>query len=504
MRKLLFLLFLCVLPAFGVEISYPGSVGSNAIVSGGGALSFTNTSTVWLATNGNDSTAIAGRDDFPAASFERANQLVPAGGTVFVYPGRFTITNSILTNGVDYSFLGRGQVFRQMLTTNSASDGGPIDDNLCGATTNTIFAPGWTFTAQGYTNILVNSAQSLNSNLLGTVLVANSNSFLTVKAKTLQMSMWTSQGRSCIYQKGGRLIAEINECGDPYLNVPLTFTNTGIPHNPVKLSQTSGYYWETGCWGEVTIKTNRNSGSGGAYALYGLSTDTNGTSEVYYKGSELYGKIYLVFNSPNYRTWIDVPNMQSTTNSFDGNLMTITGSGKHYIKADKMLGGTQSGANSVLQMNSGSGYSNLTVWLDAQKLSSSGPWVDIAAGKAVLKVSEYEDVGGATNGFLNGGGELDVIGGIASSSNNIVWHTNGTTRLKGLTMTSTNDFPVKVSGAGLIIEGGSIAAQNNTNTIFSTNSQTVAIYGHVMSNTNKNPNITLSPLGAFTIDSGVQ
>ncbi len=375
--------------------------------------------TVYVSTNGNDTTAMLGRAEFPAATFARANQLAfPVQGTVVVEPGTY-FANNILTNGVNYFFSTGSTVVWNVPSTNTVSDYWAIfDDRTTGPTTNKIFGYG-DFKWQGYTNFITSSGMttgSSNQNLSGMcggVLVeTNPASSITINANSMQGSSWTELGAAIITAAYGNLTVNINWMADPAAYTNLVFTNT-VAHTTVnKASSVIGITWNNGIQ-HIYCRSNAAGNTGtrqNGYALWGNGFAPTDLGDFYYEGDFLGGKIYTSFQTTNSVWWVHIKRDENLGMIGFGtptqmNPLSMFGSQKGYIYADKMASASPAWNIAPIDTSVQSGTSNTMLWAYIGKLVCSNILYNGLSGtgwtsRIYLNVAQVEDLsgGGATNG----------------------------------------------------------------------------------------------------------
>jgi len=379
--------------------------------------------TVYVSINGNDTTAQLGRPEFPCATFTKANLLAfPVHGTVVVEPGLYT-ANNILTNGVNYFFATGAKVFWTPATTNNVSDYWAIfDDRACGPTTNIISGQGDYFW-QGYTNSITavnmttgGSNQNLSGMCGGVLVITNPASSITMSANSIQCSSWTELGSAAITAAFGNLTVNVNWMADPAAGTNLVFTNTVLHNTANKTSSSVGVAWNCGtqhihCWSNACgISGTR----GNNYALWGNGFGPTDVGDFYYEGDYIGGKVYLSFQTTNSVSWIHAKRIEPINGGggTTGNPLTLFGSQKTYVYADKMAPSPQSLSIAAIDENIQSGTSNTLAWIYTGKLAASNVFFNIPFGSVYMNVLQLEDLsGGACTNQSTAGLSLRYIPG---------------------------------------------------------------------------------------------
>ncbi len=374
--------------------------------------------TVYLSTNGNDTTAQLGRPEFPCATFTRANQLAySVQGTVVVEPGLY-FANNILTNGVNYFFALGAKLRWNVSTTNTVSDyWSLIDDRTTGPTTNIIWGQG-DFAWQGYTNSITATGMttgSSNQNLAGmsggVVTITNPATSLTVIANSMQGSSWTELGAAIVSCSYGNFTMSLNWMADPAANTNLVFTNT-VSHTTVnKSSSITGIVWNNGIQ-HIYCRSNAAGSCGtrnNGYALWGNGFGTSDAGDFYYDGYFLGGKIYTSLQTTNSVWWVHIKRDENLGQPGFGtstqmNPLSLFGSQKGYLYADKMSAGSPAWTIATIDTSVQSGTSNTLFWGNVSKIVTSNILYNGISGtggssRIYLNVEQIEDLsgGGATN-----------------------------------------------------------------------------------------------------------
>ncbi len=141
---------------FGAAFDTTGKLIEIALGGGGGSFAgLPLQNTLYVSKNGNDGTALRTRIDLPYLTLEAAHTAALAGDTIVVHPGTYELATPLfLKDGVNYEFLGKGEV---LLSTSYVAAGDSTraiftDNNTI--VTSTINAPGWNFTARTTQSVL--------------------------------------------------------------------------------------------------------------------------------------------------------------------------------------------------------------------------------------------------------------------------------------------------------------------------------------------------------------
>ncbi len=473
---------------------------------------------LWVdAVNGSDTTGARGNAKLPFLTINAAKAAASAGDTIFVLPGTYTEFN-ILTNGVNYYFHAGASVVKYLSTTNDpANDWGIIDDRTTGATTNLIGGYG-SFALIGYTGTVGTISQRINSNSFGTVTITNTLSRISLKAREIGRSKFLDSGviGACVFAADGTLVLDVDKLYDPLAGVSVDIQVLSPSVIVPRSSTTMGIVWYVG---QVYARVGENRPYR-SYGIWGAGQTTSDATDLWYTGDIMTGKIYVDAGSVNYRSWVRVHSIEIADTEPTDTMSTAAsyfGSGKHYLVAEKLSSAPGVAQVAVDTAPGSLGTSNLFVWITAQKISSSNAWFNVPIGKVEAQVGQLEDLGGV--GLDTGGAGINTSGSgvlhlqcnmpIVTTNGPCVKHGGAELRLNNVTLNSANtsaatNRPIWVTASGLMLNNCTLVAPAAAEAIGAGSAMTVSIKGHCMSTKTNSPNITLSPLGVFTIDSSVQ
>lgn len=452
--------------------------------------------------------AVKGRVDFPFQTLTAAKNAAKSGDTIIVMPGTYA-ENDLLKNGVNWFFMPGSVVsytssipasWKASGTDNTTIQYGIFDDRSSGAVTSTIAGSGvFQVTSKGF------------SGLLGTIVVTNASTTLTVDCKDIYFSIFLAngaQGRSAIYVSNATKVS-VN-CHKIYGNSGATHLDTGFTFSGDPGDETfatdngSGVYWELG---SLIIKCDTIEKTS-LYSVWGNQPDNNAiAADLYVKAEMIEGHYYmdsgLTSGSYNWKTWLDVKELRDAPTLFDF--------GKHYLSVQKLDCSSQT----VVVLGA------CRFWLTAQKISNdnaSGGWVKLsssATGTPIvyLNCQQFEDVSAsfANAGIEMNAGELHVNGGFlktaAGNTKPAFLHAGGSSRITACTIDTTaqnnaGSIPIKVAASGCVIDKCVLIAPALADSVNATSAQTVTAYG-VKTNKAKNANVTVN-VDALTPDTNVQ
>lgn len=505
------------------QVAYPANFWTANASNGLSGLSPVN-NTVYLSTNGNDSTAMLGRPEFPAATFGKANQLAfPVGGTVVVEPGTW-FTNNIITNGVNYYFMPGASVVYNTPSTND-SGWGIIDDRSIGATTNLIWGAG-VFKFQTYTGMVFSATQgkAANQNFQGVICCSNPATRIHIEGDSLAASVWHNGGwQATIADEGvAEMFVKFKSVYDPFRGqIANVFKLISNSNNVAAKSAVNGVIWvngqmycdiqsngvsEYGIWGENSL----NGGEGTS------QLNTTNPADLWYRGNYMNCKIYIdntsLTSTPNtkdWRSWINLDDLEQDGVGVVAGAASYFGSGKHYLQVKKLLSVGSDCLDTSTMTND-----TMQVWFNAQKVTftnsaAPGDWIIARGGQIWADVLQFEDLGSSigsgfstftnNSGFGSAQSQLyvtchspAVVGsGIGAS------HNAGIMRLEGITLNTssggTSDSPISVASSGLILQNCVLVAPSSAQAITAGSAQTVGVYNGLMENVANSPNITINP-----------
>jgi hypothetical protein len=456
--------------------------------------------TVWVATNGNDSTGLRERIDRPFATTPAAKNAALAGDTIVAFPGTYYNCTNLLKPGVNWSGW-PGATLTHTNTTNNGPGWGIFDDRFTGATTsiisgdfNYIWSRGQPGTNAG------GEACCYPTNVMGGVVTTNHKTSLTFNFNQFQYATLGNPFPAAIFIKNcRRAIIQGNSIDDIFY-----YTNffVGLDEfaGPVyERSGGIGLYWESG---ETVFKVPLV--SAGYYSVYPLG-DSQTHSNLSVTGDHYLGKIYIQGDAAvpaDWRTWFDVKQVEVTTNNTAGSLrtaITILGGGRHYFECLKILG-----LDTGLNMSAGE------VWLNVQKLSAGGRYLQVNGGTLHATVDDWEDLGLTEGILVNGTGNLQLkYGGrmVVTNGVGLNFDIGATGRVANMVIdtsqtSSTNNPPVFLRTNGLILANCTLVAPATANSIMATNARSVRLHGHIMANKNTNALVSILS-GTFEVDTDV-
>lgn len=226
-----------------VNTNFTSLFSSNPIVIG---------KSVWVATNGNNSTALRERMDRPFADPRAARAAATNGDTIFVLPGTHPNATNLLKNGVNWHRF-PGARF-EGVDVHGSPGYGIWDDRFTGAVTSNITG------GEDYMRAASNDTSNLS--LWGTVVVTNPATELTIDSRRIEGTFMELNVAAIVNVRNcRRVIIRADEIIDPWPRNTYYFDDGGFTQ---LAASTTGIYWEHG---ELHTHVPRIWTSG--YALYG-------------------------------------------------------------------------------------------------------------------------------------------------------------------------------------------------------------------------------------------
>jgi hypothetical protein len=407
--------------------------------------------------HGNDSQGSRYGQAFQSLLAARAT--AKPGDTIFV-SGAHMLTNAtdqLLKDQVHWHFLAGSSVTKTDPGTGPGY--GILDDRATGPCVSTV-------SGEGVFTFKHAAQRDLNINVKGTIFTRNPETELTIHCKRIEGVFKDLNLSAVVYISNcKRVTIQADEIIDPHNRTTFYYETEEDAWAP----GTTGIYWHHG---ELHTHIKRISVTG--YGLYGQDAPRGGVSENWWHTSDLVDNesrrggevpgLYTHAQSLLWKVWLNVHELRSSGIGWEH-----IGSGKVYIKAAKW--GTVGRRPAIHLGNIGDGEH----WMQVQKLSSAGRWVDISdphTGTLHLSVLQYEDTGGLTEGFVNDGGTLYIQGGEAKVRNGKgIVHRSGVTRVAGLHLdTSSTDRaanrPAEVFGAGLKLYNSFLVGPASASSVF--------------------------------------
>lgn len=420
----------------GIEFA----VGSTGYVSSGVAIvgsSYPRISwgnSVFVATNGNDSTGARNDPALPFLTLRAAKNAATNGDSVLVMPGTYILTNSVLKNGVDWVLYGPMEL--RLTNSYSVADTslverggwGIFDDRVSGVSTSSVHGIGsvkmiWHSGLPVVVDAMATYPTSADG-FMGAIVVTNRLSRLSFRnihvdlagyvasagtANAFHLADGTNIFENCSFSKIGTTNVLVY---DPVVDDYASFSD-----------KASGIYWE-----------HSDSYFDGpflycdAYSIW--ANDANrrqGIQNLWVNVPNIYGKFYASgYTNGNWKVWILANEIASGTNG-SISAVTVYDGGKFYVTAQK-IGNTPNGNpnQNYVPVIESAGAAKL--WVTTQKITgSNAPFVwhstDPAhpgSGVTHITAEDYEDLGNVPVGFLVDRGELNIHGGRGTVTNGIV------------------------------------------------------------------------------------
>lgn len=452
---------------------------------------------LFVAKNGNDATALTERLDKPFLTLTAAKAAAVSGDTIFVYPGTYAESN-LLKNGVNWHFYDGAIV---QITAAPSATASIFNDNGSAVTSS----------ISGRGAFIILSTSIVAGSTGGCFRLSHSGSVLRAQGKLAEFGGDNSTS--------GALT--IVNCSSAHFEFDEILAGE-ISSAPRRVGSANAVYWEQG---EVFIRANLIR-SGSAYALWGVNDSVISGSLWCYANeiiTDNYQSVVIegIANSPKHKMWVYANYIEGYTDQQTARGVVRAKNSKLYVTAQKIFARSDpdnslaADVRYCAQVETGGQF-----WLNCQKLTANGGWIYVSGGTLYADVLHFEDelsaVGdnwesgiSVTEGIVVSSGTLHLQGLVASTLNgSIVKHSGGLCHIANLKLdtSATNvvgNQPALVSASGLSLHNCVLVAPALADSIYAGSAQTVGILGNVMANKDVNANITISPLGSFTVDTAV-
>lgn len=466
----------------------------------------------------------------PYKTLLAAKNAARSGDTIVVAAGTYQMTESLLKNGVNWHFLPGATVVND-LTPLSKMEGSAVTqaifDDLNTAIVSKITGSGTFLVLFGIQRWDDGEALPIDTNV-------NRYTFVRLRHASSDVTIEFERATYSGYSSGGRQMVYIEDCLQctlrgralDRLNVAQTFDIAVPPavNGPYFVPDSYGGIW----WKKGETYIDIDVIVSGVYSLYpegeGVATPTN--LWVRANRIESLNGATIYFNgaaNPNYKLWVTAQEIiasgVATSGTTPNNVLHLQGIGKVYIDALKIgcVGGGSIG------YASGHASGPMEVWISAQKFScgDSNGLVAFKVGVAgsntniVYLTAQHIEATlpiGSPAFFIETNGAnstLYINGGVFKMSTNYggINHIAGKTVATGVRIecNATNDvdnIPVKIGGAGCILDGCTLLAPALADSI--DGSGTVKIYGTTYANKAKDAAVTVQAgLGTLVVDVNV-
>lgn len=458
--------------------------------------------TLWVdAVYGNDSSGKRGRIDRPFATPLGARRSALLGDLIVVGEGTYTngLTN-LLFNG---SWEFHNPILDYMDTPTNTSGCGLFDDRFSGAVTNSVSGSLWIKWCSG-TNVFVDPTDctmGYNTNAFGPIIITNANTLIRWDAST--------RVELAAINSGAGTVLTVLNCRDgtifrTFTTSQMFGTNQTIPITTnCAVDPGTQYYGDLYSsflhWEKGTLDVEFDTVNHRQYGIESYSRTPTDPDQLRIRGNFMDGKIYCVGKSSSWKIWADILELQRST-TVNPNAIEIYYGGKYYFTFQKISCASSSSDGFPIKMAYpvSTTDSNLQVWVDIQKLSSSNTFLSITHGELRGRIGHMEQSGpvSTTAGGIivtNISALVDLAGENIYSERTAVQHGGGRTVLRGYNIYSTNRDPILVTGSGLrLVNTVLVPGLLATNSIRAATAQTVGAYGMVMAKSNVHANITIS------------
>jgi hypothetical protein len=470
-----------------VVVASAGAISSNsdrrAWLNGGisGTVSIATGKMLWVdSVNGSD--ANAGTFTAPFLTLAAAKAAAVSGDTVSVRPGSYTVTASILKNGVNWHF----------------EAGASVSKSITGANPVGILDDGGTAIASDITGEGVFTTTSTSSDLHGTVKTSHASSVVTVHARRISAAQTTGDGGypSAVFCAAGTLSVECSEsisASDP------TATAFGL-----------AVYWSNG---SLYVRAPKIFATESAY--YGDCTSTP-TGDAFVSADDMYGTatgyseglsiINDASSNSSAASWIVAKTIRSPVAAIPSVSGIASFASRLYVTAQKLFGSVQNLGTGLLYVNAEK------ITATANGAIGNPALVYSTGGTTRITCRHYDPVSFTSQTFKVTGGTLFLRGGDFTSGasakgleatggtmfiENMVIDTSGNNNTNGVTVSGGTVFLINCritgnpSAKDIVNSGGTVnvtgGSGSGTGGNFTTTG-TVAYYFGV-------PDITVSPSG---------
>ena len=457
------------------------TLGGGGISAGGGSRPILSQNTAWVdSINGNDATAQAGRQDLPFATIAAALAAASSGDTVYIRPGTYNVSATILKDGVN--IFAYGAVINM---TGVALQDGQLSDGGSAITCN-VYGGTYTRTES------VDSGDGIHARIVG---MTNASSNIQIWAEKIMFtSTMPATGNYCVWQEAGNLRVEC-----PYMNANAT-TSTSV-----------GVAWLNG---SGFIRAQQILANG--VAVYS-QVDNAPTGDFYVEadlidtatlGGKSGGDFTIWQNGSNASAaiWVRASVIKCSTQANARSVVTTASmANKLYVSAQKLFG---------LARLDGSGLT----YIDTDKWEptlngglSNSMFVTASAGTSFVNCRHYDPVaftGAAIRTTTGGTADLRIgygfFTGGASSAIGLRCD-GGTLRANSMrvdTSANSGTQPAANNGGVLVLTNCTLVANAGADSISASTAQNVVAMSS-WANKAVNLNVTIVPTLGLGVDSGV-
>lgn len=456
--------------------------------------------------NGNDSAVnrLSVNKNAAYKTITAAKNAAVSGDTIVVMPGTYT-ENNLLKTGINYHFLPGAIV---TYTDPGTGDGyGLFDDRASGAVTCKISGEGqfhygvviqnWAAAEEEPSAIPPNVA-----NIRGLFVVTEANS--DIKFSFRKATISTPISAHVILAENGTVNVQFSDIEDLLFGVQ-TLLGTFEEAPVYAESGANGVTWGIG---ECHVTGQRIKVS--EYCVWptcpaGFASTANlwvnvqllhnrglASSAVYYSG--------LSDTPITWKSWIVANEIRSDASVFAG--VSGNAGGRHYLSAQKISGPIALAFTSTATAPG-------EYWINAQKITgnTAGAYLTYTGNTATVHIDAMHIEATTGSAITNAGGTLNLRAGNINQANGVgVTHSVGTTRITGTRINTTatdsaSNYPILVSGAGVVINDCVLLAPALADCIGAATAQTVTNTGSY-ANKAKDGDVTVA-VEAIVVSSAV-
>jgi len=404
--------------------------------------------TIWVdSVNGDDNTAVVGRQDLPFETLTEARDAATSGYLIHVRPGAHSITESLAKDGVNW-YLDQGC----SISKNNGGGLGIFDDD----------GVAMSFSVYGYGYMECIDDGTDFTRAYGVITTRNAGTKINVGAMAINAEAPSDNPSICACCLGfdGDMFLACDEMTSDYTN---------------------SVYWENG----GMFITCPSIVSNGVPAVSSTVNDAP-TGKLWINGQRIVttndaggGVISCVGSNNVFQVWIICMEIQGDTSSIS------IGGGKVCVSAQKITG--------PIVLSDGQS------WIKTDKHAGNGRFIECQDGIHFFSSPDVEDGGTATDWISVTGGDLTVSQSAAVGESFTVDVSGGSLRMNQC-LVNTSDgvsgVPVTKSGGTVILSGCTLVAPTGVDSITAPAAQDVICYASY-ANTAVNANV--NDLGSLTV-----
>lgn len=420
---------------------------SNAPVASAGITNVATGKIAWVdSIFGSNATAILGDASKPSLTISNAVSLATNGCLVWIRPGTYT-EHDLAKADVNYH-ADAGVFIYWMQPTNDIGRG-IFDFRGLAASTNVFDMPTARMELIGFTNfqntafwdVIVDDGYPFNLSTLGVVVSTNAATKLTGGFGEIGTSMFADTPPvpwAIWIANGNRCNLTVQRIYNPFYGTSIPYYYQGSQFGTFS-AVLNGIYWGSG---DLTVNCPDLAAYGSTYSIYCHQEVVPSTNDFVFNGDRIAGKIYTASSSLSYKGWFNFKEIDTSKSvGSQSNPFLIQGSGKWYFTGIQKINSI-TGKKCFVAVGDGT-YSNLVVWIDAQKWTSDSGFFDVSAGTVKLgNVPEFEGV--FSNSISGNGKIITPYLGVQTNFSGVYFSGNAA-GLTNLAIVTTYSVPVAVT-----------------------------------------------------------